>query len=231
MTDLPPTTRLGPAARRRRRDIAARAGISATLASHVLNGKPTGFSVSEETAQRVRPAADPQYHPNAAARALGSRQTESIALIDSVVEDDERYFPRLSHLTLVVVVSGISGVTRHHNYRLLIQMADRHFLETRAHLGLAHAATVDGFIWWGAPVPSQLLAIRDSVVALNASTDAEPHRRVFVDHRGGARCWSGVSSILGTAPSPSSPGRPGSSIARNGVLAILRRWRHLVLSR
>lgn len=179
---------LSPTKRSRLRDVAARAGVSAATASRVLNGNPTGLPVSEETIMRVRQAAtELQYQPNAAARALGSHQTETIALIVPVVEDDAHYYHRLSHLKLSEVLSGIYRVTRHHNYRLLIQMADRHFLQTQAYLRLAHSAAVDGFIWWGAPLPPELLSLNCPVVALNAGPPNGSHPSVLVDNRAGAR--------------------------------------------
>lgn len=177
-----------PAKRSRLRDVAARAGVSAATASRVLNGNPTGLPVSEETETRVRQAASElQYQPNAAARALGRHRTETIALIVPVIEDDAHYYHRLSHLKLSEVLSGIYRITRHHNYRLLILMADQHFLQTRAYLRLAHSAAVDGFIWWGTPMQSDLLSSTCPVVALNARADGGAHPAVLVDNRGGAR--------------------------------------------
>jgi len=174
--------------RSRLRDVAAHAGVSAATASRVLNGNPTGLPISEDTVVRVREAAaELQYQPNAAARALGMHQTETIALIVPVVEDDAHFYHRLSHLKISEVLSGIYRVTRHHNYRLLIQMADQHFLQTRAYLRLARSAAVDGFIWWGTPVQPELLSLNCPVVALNTGPDGDVHPRVLVDNRGGAR--------------------------------------------
>lgn len=174
--------------RSRLRDVAERSGVSVTTASRVLNGNPTGLPISAETIQRVRQAAiELQYHANAAARALGTHLTETIALIVPVVEEDEHYFHRLSHLKMSEVLSGIYSVTRHHQYRLVIQMADRHFLQTRAYLGLAHSVAVDGLIWWGVPMRPDLLSLNCPVVALNARLDDAVHHSVLVDNRGGAR--------------------------------------------
>jgi DNA-binding LacI/PurR family transcriptional regulator len=144
--------------------------------------------VSEQTRQRVlRAAAELQYQPNAAARALGSRRTETIALVIPVIEDDQHYFHRLSHLKLSEVLSGIYSVAHHRDYRLLILMADQRFLHTRPYLRLWRGAAVDGIIWWSVPLDPDFLASGCPVVALNTRQDDVVHHYVIVDNRGGAR--------------------------------------------
>lgn len=174
--------------RSRLRDVAARAGVSVATASRVLNGRLTGIPISEETRQRVlRAAAELEYEPNAAARALGSRRAESIALVIPVVEEDQHYFHRLSHLKVSEVLSGIYSVTYHQNYRFFILMADRRFAHARPYLSLWRGAAVDGFIWWSVPLDPDLMSLGCPVIALNTRRDDVPHHYVIVDNRGGAR--------------------------------------------
>ncbi|MCW5935976.1 MAG: LacI family DNA-binding transcriptional regulator [Fimbriimonadaceae bacterium] len=62
-------------------DVARRAGVSKVTVSYVLNGRQDAARISEETTKRVLEAArDLHYRPNALARMLLSRRTDSIAV-------------------------------------------------------------------------------------------------------------------------------------------------------
>ncbi len=64
------------------KDVAERGGVSKTAVSYVLNGRQTGVRISDETRRRVLAAArDLGYHPNALARGLARRQTDTLALV------------------------------------------------------------------------------------------------------------------------------------------------------
>jgi len=64
------------------RDVAARAGVSATVVSKVLSGKGTGIRVSEATARRVRHFAEELgYRLNVTAKQFRDRQTQMIGVI------------------------------------------------------------------------------------------------------------------------------------------------------
>lgn len=64
------------------KDVAERGGVSKTAVSYVLNGRQTGVRISEETRSRVLAAArELGYHPNALARGLARRQTDTLALV------------------------------------------------------------------------------------------------------------------------------------------------------
>ena len=66
-------------------DVAARAGVSRTTVSFVLNGRST-INIPEETRARViAAAAELNYRPNAGARALASQKTHLIGLITEIV--------------------------------------------------------------------------------------------------------------------------------------------------
>lgn len=69
-------------------DVAARAGVSRSTVSRVVNG---GQSVSPEALEAVQQAiAELNYVPNRAARSLASRQTLAVGLV--VPEDTQRFF-------------------------------------------------------------------------------------------------------------------------------------------
>ena len=64
------------------KDVAARGGVSKTAVSYVLSGREVGVRISDETRRRVLAAAhDLGYHPNALARGLARRQTDTLTLV------------------------------------------------------------------------------------------------------------------------------------------------------
>lgn len=67
------------------KDVAARAGVSVTTVSHVLNQVP-GKRVSEDTRQRVRAAAQELgYAPNALARSFRLQRSQTLALVSDEI--------------------------------------------------------------------------------------------------------------------------------------------------
>jgi len=115
-------------------DVAARAGVSKTTVSHVIND--TRF-VEEETKQRVLQAiAELGYRPSVVARSLTTNRTETIGVI---VSDSSNYF-------FAEVLRGIEDVLRPENYALLI-CNTAEILERESHyLDLLLRQQVDGII-------------------------------------------------------------------------------------
>ena len=63
-------------------DVATETGVSKVTVSYVLNGRQTGIKISDATRQRVLKAAkDLGYHPNALARGLARRRTDTLTLV------------------------------------------------------------------------------------------------------------------------------------------------------
>lgn len=64
------------------RDVAQKAGVSRTTVSYILNGRASAMGIPEETRQRIMDAVrELNYRPNALARALSQRRTDTIALV------------------------------------------------------------------------------------------------------------------------------------------------------
>ncbi|HLK56209.1 MAG TPA: LacI family DNA-binding transcriptional regulator [Chthonomonadaceae bacterium] len=64
------------------RDVAAKAGVTKAVVSAVLNERQTTVRVAEETRRRVRQAAQElNYRPNALARGLARKRTDTIGVI------------------------------------------------------------------------------------------------------------------------------------------------------
>lgn len=84
------------------KDVAARAGVSPTVVSHVLNQKAAGIRVSATTAERVRQAArDLSYRTNVSARQFREQQTMMIGVLHGyrgvrpLFDAGSRYFSAL----------------------------------------------------------------------------------------------------------------------------------------
>lgn len=64
------------------RDVAKRAGVSKATVSYVLNGYAASRRIPDETKKRVLDAAaELSYHPNALARGLAHRYTDTVAVV------------------------------------------------------------------------------------------------------------------------------------------------------
>ena len=97
-------------------DVAARAGVSRTTVSFVLNDRP-GASISEPTRQRVlAAAAELGYEPHHSARGLAAGRTHTLGLVlrqstEQVAED----------ALLAETLRGLSTAARAERYRVLVE--------------------------------------------------------------------------------------------------------------
>lgn len=97
-------------------DVAARAGVSRTTVSFVLNDRP-GASISQATRARVlAAAAELGYHPHASASGLAGGRTHTLGLVlrqspEQVAED----------ALLAETLRGLSAAARAEHYRVLVE--------------------------------------------------------------------------------------------------------------
>jgi DNA-binding LacI/PurR family transcriptional regulator len=118
-------------------EVAARAGVSRSTVSRVVNGST---SVSPAALEAVRRAIDElQYVPNRAARSLASRQTRAIALV--IPEQTDRFF---GDPFFASIVAGIGEVIGESDYimNMLIASDDA----SAKALGYLRGGSVDGAI-------------------------------------------------------------------------------------
>jgi DNA-binding LacI/PurR family transcriptional regulator len=118
-------------------EVAARAGVSRSTVSRVVNGST---AVSPAALEAVRRAIDDlQYVPNRAARSLASRQTRAIALI--IPEQTDRFF---GDPFFAAIVAGIGEVVGESDYimNMLIASDD---VSAKA-LSYLRSGSVDGAI-------------------------------------------------------------------------------------
>jgi DNA-binding LacI/PurR family transcriptional regulator len=115
-------------------DVAARAGVSKSSVSRVLQGSPL---VSEEARAAVQAAIEELgYRPNAAARTLAGRQSHSIGVLVSDLHNP--FFP--------MVLDGIDAVAEEHGYTSLIVRGKRRSQTEEHALGRLLELQVDGIV-------------------------------------------------------------------------------------
>jgi DNA-binding LacI/PurR family transcriptional regulator len=97
------------------RDVAKRAGVSLQSVSNVLNGRTS--QMREDTRQRILESMrDLNYHPNAQARGLRSRCTNTMAFL--TIDPATRFLADPFH---VAILSGMVDVLRQRDYTLFVQ--------------------------------------------------------------------------------------------------------------
>ena len=119
--------------------VAARAGVSRTTVSFVLNDAPLGATISEETRARVLAAArELGYVPNSAARILASGQTHTLGLLlpDSHHLEVDAFIPLLLY--------GLTEASNARGFRVLVEGVRG--AEPDAYRRLIAAKQIDGLV-------------------------------------------------------------------------------------
>jgi LacI family transcriptional regulator, repressor for deo operon, udp, cdd, tsx, nupC, and nupG len=150
-------------------DVARRAGVSQSTVSLVMSGKARG-RVSEATEAAVRrAAADLDYRPNAAARALRTGAARSVALIVPDVTN-----PFFGH-----VMRGAQAAAWGAGYAVaLVDTANDPAWEIGSYEAL-QAGSVDGFLVFGVESPPRPRGGRDEkLVVIEAEIPGHPSVRL-----------------------------------------------------
>lgn len=113
-------------------DVAARAGVSVTTASYVLNGRTTQMRISDTAAKRVRRAAtDLAYRPNRSARNLRMSSSATIGVISRHVASGLYASQMLSGAAAIasetgrLLMIGETEADKMIESRLILEMIDR----------------------------------------------------------------------------------------------------------
>lgn len=126
------------------KDIAREVGVSQTVVSDVLQGRPRG-RVSPQTRERILDAARRlSYRPNASARALRSRRSHQIAYL--LTQGEAEQFDALGEQ----IIGGVARAVSRQGYRLVLEVArsrDRQAaaLEEMLAAGVADACILRSF--------------------------------------------------------------------------------------
>lgn len=155
------------------RDVAKRAGVSITTASYALN--ETG-SIGEATRKRVLEAAEElNYHPNAFARHLKHRKTQTIGV----------FISRFGGSFYEEILEGIHSVTLNTDYELLVCPESRSARRTLLH------RQVDGAIVFDSKISSEpvlkLASSRFPIVVMDRFLQNEFILSVLLDNTTGVR--------------------------------------------
>jgi LacI family transcriptional regulator len=166
------------------RDVAARAGVSRTTVSFVLNGV-TKVNISEETRERVRAAAvELGYVPDAAAQALASGRAQTIGLVFS-----QSPLYSTSATAHMQIIEGLMDVARQSGVRLLIDSVG-HADSVETYVKLTRTKRIDGLILLNARVDDHALhdLVNDDfpIILLGYLPHIKACSLDF-DNRGGAR--------------------------------------------
>jgi DNA-binding LacI/PurR family transcriptional regulator len=170
-------------------DVAARAGVSRTTVSFVLNNRADA-AISPQTRRRVREAAERLgYQVNVPARQLAAGTSQTIALV-------LRASPE--HLTadalLPDTLRGLTSAARGQDFRVLVEpLADG----GRSYIDLVLSRRVDGVIFSGPRRDDDALRAPPPGVpiVLQGSLDGSPVPSVDIDNRTAAR--TAVEHLIG----------------------------------
>lgn len=163
-------------------DVGKIAGVSAMAASAVLNQTKTSARISEETQKRIRKAAaELNYRPNIAARALVQRRMNTIGVF--IVVDEKE----LNHYFLEVFNGIIDGASK---YDQNVTVFTLHTWEdAREKLESAFDGRIDGMILIApviTPEFSKALHTTMPFVALHANAEVEGLINLEADEEKGA---------------------------------------------
>lgn len=132
----------GESKRVRMRDVANRCGVSISTVSLVLSGDPR---IPEDTTRRVLQAVKAlEYRPSVVARNLARRSSRTIGVIlpEFAFEKNSSYFYQ--------ALRGIHSQTQPSGYKLIVEAANRVFLERRYYHRLLKEQSADGVIYMAA---------------------------------------------------------------------------------
>jgi LacI family transcriptional regulator len=159
------------------KDIAERAGVTSATVSMVINNKP---NISEATRKKVlKIAAELNYYPNAIARGLATRRSNSIGVI----------VPNLASSFVVRILQGIKSTNRDIEYTVqLFDTVGQKENESQLFQRLARERRIDGVVLIGTTVDDEELKVfRDeSVPCILVARRCDFLSAVFVNNRKGA---------------------------------------------
>ncbi|HNS53030.1 MAG TPA: LacI family DNA-binding transcriptional regulator [Anaerolineae bacterium] len=169
------------------RDVADRAGVSATTVSHVING--TRF-VSEEIRQRVLDAMRQlEYQPNALARSLRLGQTNTLGMI--VPDSANPFFAEMAH--------AIEGASFSHGHNVILCNSEGDLSKELVYTNVLMEKQVDGIIFVAAGLSSQhILSIAERsvpVVVVDRGLPDIAVDTVMCDNKGGG--YAATAHLIG----------------------------------
>src|SRR6266568_2470808 len=163
------------------KDVASRAGVHPATASRALSPE-TMLLVSEETAKRVRDAAEELgYRPNPVARSLRTRRSHTVGVL----------IPDLNNPLFPPIVRGLEDRLSEAGYVALLGNTDGDEERERVIFEQMRARHVDGFVLATAHLHSALLVAAAKadlpIVLMNRMADDYRFPSVSADNERGSR--------------------------------------------
>ncbi len=162
-------------------DIAEKAGVSVSTVSRVLNKKAGKYRISADTEAKItKTARELKYRPNAIARGLRLKRTNTIGLIA----------PDVSNPFFAYIIKRVQNIAHGLGYSLVVCNTDENLAQEVEHVNLLHRNRVDGLI--AMPVGQAYGHFADwldkgiPLVLLDRCFDEIDARSVVVDNYGGA---------------------------------------------
>ncbi len=162
------------------KDVAARAGVSPSTVSRVLNGKDVGHMRPETKARVLQAIKELEYTPVKAARALRKRRTQTIAVL----------LPDISNPFFALLARGVESVAFEKGYSTLICDSNHSVEKESRYLDVLLSEGVEGIVFTPVGKPDmerveRLLRRGVKIVAADRRVEGLP--TVEADNFGGSR--------------------------------------------
>lgn len=173
------------------KDVAKRAGVTPAAVSRIMNGD-RDFTVRDETRRRVLQAIkDLDYHPNAIARSLKSKKTNTIAVV----------IPDITALFYPAIIKGVQVAARENGFSVILCSTDEDPDIELEYLKLLAEKQTDGIILVSAysqdPIVAKAMEWDVPCVLVNRSADNGNHLFVGADDCYGAQLATNHLITLG----------------------------------
>lgn len=166
------------------KDVAKKAGVSASTVSYVLNRTPTE-TISPETTKRVMDAVEKLgYVPNLNARSLASKYSNLIGVLIPQTEPGKEFM--FSNPFYGELLSAIEYTARQNGYHLLLSGTQ----EDQSYMGIAQNRDLDGIIIVGTYPGENLYQLKRlgvPIVLVDSYVKDKDFYTVGIDDRKGAK--------------------------------------------
>ena len=162
------------------KDIAKKAGVSASVVSRALNNK---YGVNEKTrAKIIQIARELEYYPNVLARSLVTRKTETIGVV--IADISEPFYSQ--------IIKGMYTVADRAGYTLLFSNSYESLEKTNILHKMVDSERVDGLVIVGSNIREtefvlNLLREKIPFVLIERQLDDPKVNCIWVENREGAR--------------------------------------------
>ncbi len=168
------------------KDVAAKAGVSPSTVSRVLNDRP---GISPRTRERVlQITQELNYSPSVAARSLATARTYNIGYVGYKYDSGPSADLRSGNVTLTL--EGVDKELTRHGYHMLTTYVDKEAVKRLDVPNMVHQSRVDGLILNGPAIRSRfIIQLRNSglpIVLVDNLLNETAIDCVLCDNEGGA---------------------------------------------